>query len=672
MKKSIWILLSVFLLAVCLSACISANGGETLGVWVSAENGEAVEIFPTDGNFYLPSAVDLTKIRFSFDGDISYGTGVLKTGEAMDLTPFKTEDERGAECYRLTLSFGGKTQDYTFYHDSKLGSVFVQTSLGLPAIDGNKENRDKNAGVLILDELGETQYSDAAAQTVSEIKSRGNATWTYLKKAYQIKLDSKTDLFGMGKSKTWILLANYTDQSALHNALGFMLGDKVGVPYNTQYRFVNFYADGEYRGMYMLCEKAQIGDNRVEIEDLEKATEKANPDRELDTFPIREVTSGDLIRGSVLMKYTYCEGVQSPEDVTGGYLVELDFRGEQEPCHFVTESGNIYVVKSPEYASREEMEYIAGLFADMEEAIYSDSGYNRKYVHYSEYLDMESFAGVYTVQELMKNWDAYLGSMFFFKDADQDGETAKIYNGPLWDLDNTLGNINYNYAFGQDTAYLWAQNGEFQNLPRGFGKNLMKHPEFQNAVKETYALAYAASTEALSEGGWIARSVETMGESIVMDRTRWRFYDPNGWLLSQSGHKVTNVKFVQFKEYGTPSDSTKDTALGFLRYYLSARADALLQSIGQGAQTPPPVTPPEESSSSKETVSSSSQTPVSSEQASASTVDTASDSSEPTSDVGAEPYETVISPVAVAAALGVVFVISGVVLTFVFVKKRRL
>ena len=60
-----------------------------------------------------------------------------------------------------------------------------------------------------------------------------------------------------------------------------------------------------------------------------------------------------------------------------------------------------------------------------------------------EYIDMESFAGVYTVQELMKNWDAYTGSMFFFKDADQNGDRAKIYMGPLWDLDNTLGNIRF-------------------------------------------------------------------------------------------------------------------------------------------------------------------------------------------------------------------------------------
>ena len=665
MKKKIFVLALVCLMALAFSLLIGAAPQSDITVLFTSESGETAEIFPTEQNFYLPAAADLTKIRFS--SEISYDSALLREGESLDITPYKTTDAQGAECYRLSLTVGGKTAEYTFYHDSKLGSVFVQTSLGLSALDRNKNTRDKESKILILDHLGQTEYSDITANTNSEIKGRGNATFSYMKKAYQIKLSAKTELLGMDKAKTWILLANYTDQSSLHNALGFMLGDELDVPYNIDYRFVNFYVDGEYRGMYMLCEKVQIDGNRIDIEDLEKATEKANPDQDLEKSAIKTVRSGQLISNSILSKYTYCYGVKSPDDITGGYLVELDFRGEQEPCHFVTDNGNIYVVKSPEYASKEEMEYIAGLFADMEEAIYSETGYNRKGVHYSEYIDMESFAGVYTVQELMKNWDAYLGSMFFFKDADKNGETAKIYNGPLWDLDNTLGNINYDKYFYDDTAFLWAQNGVFQNYVRTFGKKLMTHADFQNTVAEKYALAYEAVQEALSEGGWIAQTVETIGEGVVMERTRWKLYDHNGWLLSQAGKKVTNVKFIEFEEYGTPSDDTKTTALGFLRYYLSARADALLQSIGQGAQDPPPVTPPEESSSSSSDQSAASSA-QSEQETTASTQEEASDSSEPSA---ALPSENGWMIATVGVALGLIFIMLGAVMVLIFVKKHR-
>ena len=648
MKKRIWIVALVSLMALAFSLLISAAPQSDITVLWTSENGETVEIFPTKSNFYLPAAVDLTKIRFS--------PGVLKEGETLDLTPYKTTDAQGAECYRVSLTVNGKTAEYTFYQDSKLGSVFVQTSIGLSAIHANKNKRDKGAKILVLDDLGQTEYSDLSANTNSEIKGRGNATWSYLKKAYQIKLDSKTELLGMDKAKTWILLANYTDQSSLHNALGFMLGDVLDVPYNIDYRFVHLYVDGEYLGMYMLCEKVQIDGNRIDIEDLEKATEKANPDIDLEQASIQTVRNGSLINNTILTKYTYCKGVASPEDITGGYLVELDFRGESEPCHFVTENGNIYAVKSPEYASKEEMEYIAGLFADMEEAIYSETGYNRKGIHYSEYIDMESFAAVYTVQELMKNWDAYLGSMFFFKDADKNGETAKIYNGPLWDLDNTLGNIRYDKYFFDDTSFLWAQNGVFQNYTRTFGKKLMSHADFHNTVADKYAVAYDAVQEALSEGGWMEKTVSQIGEGVAMERERWKFYDHDSWLLNASGYKVNNVKFIEFTEYGTPQDNTQNTALGFLRYYLSSRADALLLSIGQKVEEEPPVQPPEGTTSS------------SSEQMTTETTQSALDSEEP---IDEQPAAPSVSPVTIIAVFAVIFVILGVGLVFVFVKKRN-
>ena len=55
----------------------------------------------------------------------------------------------------------------------------------------------------------ETTYID----TDMSMKGRGNTTWGLPKKPYQIKLDSKQDILGMGKAKKWVLLANYGDRS---------------------------------------------------------------------------------------------------------------------------------------------------------------------------------------------------------------------------------------------------------------------------------------------------------------------------------------------------------------------------------------------------------------------------------------------------------------------------
>lgn len=60
---------------------------------------------------------------------------------------------------------------------------------------------------------------------VTKVKGHGNSTWRWFpKKAYKLKLDKKTSLFGMGKNKHWLLLANYIDETQMRNALSSKIG----------------------------------------------------------------------------------------------------------------------------------------------------------------------------------------------------------------------------------------------------------------------------------------------------------------------------------------------------------------------------------------------------------------------------------------------------------------
>lgn len=598
--------MSILLYALCAFSSSAASPVPEFRVAVSSDgnSGEAFCILPDGDNIFLPSTVDIQSVRLLWNGEaVSYGKtgespiGSCDSGSSIDLSPMlsKGGDSQGNVCYDVTFSTASGSQRYIFYHDSKLPVISIETSKGLHFVESSKNNRDKEAQILILDENGKSEYHDKASGTTSEIKGRGNATWSYYKKPYQIKLSSKQSLFGMEPAKTWILLANYVDQSGLHNALAFQMGADLNLPYNIEYQYVNLYVDGSYRGIYMLCEKVQIGSGRIDIAELEKQNEAANPNLDLSALPIRSVTAGELIEDSILTSYTYTDGMQSPSDISGGYLVELDnVWGAAEPCRFTTENGNTYVVKSPEYASREEMEYIARLFADMEEAIYSADGYNRRGKHYSEYIDMESFAGVYVVEELLKNWDAYLSSMFFYKDIDINGETAKIYMGPLWDLDNILGNLSFE-TYATDTEFLWAQNGEFSNYVRALAAPLMRHDDFASLVSDKFGFLYLKTQDYLAKGGWIEKTSERISESVAMDRIRWKSYDPASWVLNTNGTAKVSTKFVHFRVYGSGTDFIPSTALGYLRYFLSERADALLLSIGGGV-IPTPI--PEESTSS--------------------------------------------------------------------------
>ena len=172
--------------------------------------------------------------------------------------------------------------------------------------------------------------------------------------------------------------------------------------------YVDLYYDGEYRGNYLLVEKVEIGKGRVDIIDLDELNEVANYGVELENLSIG---IGTTENGAT---YTYCIGMKSPDNITGGYLLERDFavRAIEEICYFYTTRSNYVVVKSPKYASKAEMKYIATLYQEFEDALYNGgvNPYTGKI--YSEYMNLESLVQSYLINEISRNQDSFISSSF--------------------------------------------------------------------------------------------------------------------------------------------------------------------------------------------------------------------------------------------------------------------
>ena len=128
MKKIITIASVCALLALCLSVFSFAAGAPEVSAYVSAGEG-SVSVSPNGGVFYLPATADVTKLALKFDGELSYKngdgsySGKITAEQTLDLTRAKAQDERGVPCYRLTLTVGGKSGDFTFYADENLAKV---------------------------------------------------------------------------------------------------------------------------------------------------------------------------------------------------------------------------------------------------------------------------------------------------------------------------------------------------------------------------------------------------------------------------------------------------------------------------------------------------------------------------------------------------------------------
>lgn len=404
------------------------------------------------------------------------GQTVLENGRALDLTALCEDGD-----YTVTfVAQSGNTRErctVTFYHSANVGTIYLVSddpvNQGRAWVESSLDKSNKATGSMVmLNAQGDVVYNDALTQ----IKGRGNSTWLAEKKPYQIKLDKKTDLLETGskdnKSKTWVLLANCFDPSSLRTTVANDLGVVAGLDNCLDSAFVDLYYDGEYRGTYLLSEKVEVASGRVDVTDMEDLNEEANPDVSLEDLP---VATGVTANGAT---YTYCEGMASPADVTGGYLLELDYkeRAEQEICYFYTTRGFYVVVKSPECASKEEMDYIASLYQDFEDALFYGgiNPYTGK--HYTEYADLDSLVAVYLINEVSKNMDSFRSSTYICKEA---GDGVMTW-GPLWDYDLSMGISNVPpYDFTESPEGMYA-------YPTEIGQALYKTEQFRDRVNEIY------------------------------------------------------------------------------------------------------------------------------------------------------------------------------------------
>ena len=253
--------------------------------------------------------------------------------------------------------------------------------------------------------------------------------------------------------------------------------------------------NGFYWGTYQICEKIEVDQNRVAINDLGKETQEENPEIDLsecERFGLDTIqetwTTPDTILGYQIPG--------NPEDITGGYLMELEIGGRyvHEDAGFVTNRNRAVVLQSPKYPSEEQVSYISSLYQEFEDAVYEFDGINKATGKaYYDYIDIESFSKKYLIEEVTKNLDAMITSQYLYKQ--KDSISTKLFAGPVWDYDSAIGNgvatediINENgeIDYGLDTMSpqgLYAMRDR-SDAPIWYA--LYYRPEFQEAYKRNY------------------------------------------------------------------------------------------------------------------------------------------------------------------------------------------
>ena len=531
----------IVLLAMCLLACASLARAEMLtALEISTQacpEKVAASASGTEWTLYIPGTWDLSAVEVQFSGAevLQAGEISLRSGQTTDLSALagQTVD---------LLADGSRKGTLTVLQGSVLPVVYLQAEEDeLAKARKDKEYRVADASVTYVEADGTMTCQGAA-----ELKCRGNSTFSHPKKPYQFKLGEKADLSGMGPHKTWILLANYLDLSLIRNQLMLDLGVHLGVPFAVECRQVDVYINGAYEGLYLLTEKVQLGKERVNITDLEKATEAAN-DQPLDSYPRRKVES----RMFPLMKYF--DIPNDPEDITGGYLMEIEKAHRlrnYESNGFYNKLGISVVVKDPEYCSKAQMEYISALFNDFHQALYAKDGFSPETGrYYADFIDRDSFTVKYLMEEFCKNYDAVASSQFLYKDS--DAVDGRIFFGPVWDYDLSMGNIRINgFNTGSQPEKEYLTTVQLNNSLYWL---LHQHEDFMDGVRSRYRADLAPAVRILlgreePVPGSPLRALESYAEQIDlsarMNSRRWPEKSIKGYYTASGTTHQASVEYL--------------------------------------------------------------------------------------------------------------------------------
>lgn len=374
--------------------------------------------------FFIPNAFKNQKMRLTFSG-IPYLTidgKKITSGSKYCLaqgTHSLITEENNNTAYTLTV-----------WYTSGIPTFFVQTQSGSVESIHSSKQLSESGKILIMDSRGRSYFEGI----IDEIHCRGNSSFDKTeKKSYTISLNKSMDLFEMGKAKKWLLIANAFDDTLVRNASAFFIAELLKLPYTPKFQYVDVYINGNFVGNYLLSEKVEIGKNRVNIRNLEKEVVSLNKNCNLADTDFFMEQQGRLFS----TKGYHIE--KEPEDISGGYLLELETsdRYGLEASGFLTSRMQPVVFASPKYASYNQVSYIAGLYQDFEDAVFSADGsspYTGKM--YYEYIDVDSFARKYLLEELVKNLDASFTSQYIYKY--DDSISSKFYAGPCWDYDKSI------------------------------------------------------------------------------------------------------------------------------------------------------------------------------------------------------------------------------------------
>lgn len=334
---------------------------------------------------------------FEFEGEyVSVGSVIQSSGQSR-------QDFSKPVRYTVTLTDGSQKEHpvtMTIPTIPDLPVIRINTQDARPIVD----KKNYIPGTVVIEDPDGAYWDTPRLEVEIEengVRGRGNSTWDMPKKPYKIKFDEKISIFGLGEDKEWVLLANYADKTLLRNVVAMKLSEIVGMAWTPVMLPVELYLNDEYMGCYTFSEHKKVSKHRVNL---------------------------DIVG----------ESDNSGDAVTGDYYMEIEQNMDETTCFRTSICGIPMMFSDPEEPTSAQLQYIKNYFYEAETAL-TGSDFTDPAKGWQKYIDIESFAKAYIVNELTKNIDGNMRKSSFI--TKEKGKKLEMYH--LWDYDLTLGNCNY-------------------------------------------------------------------------------------------------------------------------------------------------------------------------------------------------------------------------------------
>jgi len=326
--------------------------------------------------------------------------------------------------------------------------------------------------------------------------------------------DSDIEPLGFAPDADWILNSRYThDLALIRNTFVYGISNQMG-RWAVDTQFVELYNDvsggevdgSDYFGVYTFMERIEVGEDRLDIRKL-KPWENGS------------------------------------EEVTGGYIFKNDRQSPTQPTFKVDGFVIPMVFVDPDWgqSTLEQRSYLTNYSNEVTAALRASDGIHpTSGLHFSDYLDVDSFIDNFWLQILTMAPDWGRRSQYFHKD-----RGGKIMAGPNWDYDRTMGsresrddNPRRWVSNTNDTSSTWFdKEHEWFGLLFGFtevdDQIMMQDPQlrtnrpdtFQKVIDRWYSLREDELSQ-LNMEAVIDKMADEVRESQVRNFARWSSLSP--------------------------------------------------------------------------------------------------------------------------------------------------